>query len=924
MTGPKENNPARQLHKSIDTFFPWQKLFLAAPTGIAIVGMNAYYQEANSCFLELLGYSADEIKYVSIFDLTHPSDREELEEGLRCVQRGELVQFRYLKRIQQKSGAWLWVCDTISLMHGDEEQTSYYISVLEDRTENLKTEQALRASEERLRATITYSSIGVTLISLEGTFIDVNPAFAAMLGRSVDEVLLLNVATITHPDHLDQTMQKLGELVSGKLPFFRLIKRYMRKDGSYIWAQSTVSLTRDSAGQPVHIVAMTEDITDRRKMEEGLRQSQEQLAMAVNVAKVGFFDWNIPEDQVSLSEQLRSDLGVKGRSESFSIAECLALLHQDDRLRFQDMLTKFFRTGESLPVECRAQSTDQGTKWFELKGHLTQNDEGQPIRFFGTSIDITERKRIEQMLSDGKENLRLAEESMRLATEAAKIGIWDYNPQSDEMKLTVQASQILGLKQETCSPLRWADMEAAIHPDDRQQVKDQCVQAKVPGGQGRCELTLRIIWPDGRTFWVLALGQSYFQTTESGDLKATRIIGTLLDVTEQTKLQEELKIAKSAAEAANATKSAFLANMSHEIRTPLGAILGFSNLLAEGKGTTEDREQYLRTIKRNGRSLLYIIDDILDLSKVEAGRLDLEKVPTYFHDLLAEVIDLFNEKAKNKGIFLTSSLEKKVPEVICTDPTRLKQILINLIGNAVKFTESGGVSVDVKTELDAGGRPQIVIRVKDTGIGLSAEQQQKLFQAFTQADNTTTRKFGGTGLGLYLAQKLAAALDGLITVEDCEVDRGCTFALSFALELPEGLVRAHRSEHAEIRANPPDSLQGSKILLAEDAPDNQLLIQTILGESGAAVEVANNGLEAVEMALHRPYDVVLMDLQMPLMDGYEATRILRREGYQRPIIALTAHGMMEERQKTIDAGCDHHLTKPLDPAELLDTIKYFL
>lgn len=413
---------------------------------------------------------------------------------------------------------------------------------------------------------------------------------------------------------------------------------------------------------------------------------------------------------------------------------------------------------------------------------------------------------------------------------------------------------------------------------------------------------------------------------EQGSVKGFILLAS--DITKHKQIEAELKAAKEAADVANATKSAFLANMSHEIRTPLGAVLGFSELMLNSELTPSERFNNFEIIKRNGKLLSNIINDILDLSKVEAGKLEIESASVHFLDLLNEIGSLLNLEATGKGISLTMTSEGVLPSVIRTDPTRLRQILFNVIGNAIKFTEKGNVSVCVKLVPGAAGAMQLAFIVKDTGTGIKPEQIERLFSPFTQADPSTTRRFGGTGLGLVLSKELAIALGGDVVLKQSQPGEGSTFVVTIdpghgSEVLFESSQKQERNIVPISKIAPNPTFTRLKILIVDDSPDNQALIKKLLTLVGASVETANNGREGVRKALQGDFSMILMDLQMPEMDGYEATRELRRQGYSRPIIALTAHAMKEERRKCLENGFDDHLTKPIDRESLLHALSEY-
>jgi signal transduction histidine kinase/ActR/RegA family two-component response regulator len=409
-----------------------------------------------------------------------------------------------------------------------------------------------------------------------------------------------------------------------------------------------------------------------------------------------------------------------------------------------------------------------------------------------------------------------------------------------------------------------------------------------------------------------------------------------------TKSTQELRKQKRRAEAGARAKSQFLANMSHEIRTPLTAIVGYTDLMLEDPDLPEVCTEHLETIRRNGKHLLRILNDILDVSKIEAGRVDAERIQVSLREIIDDVVEVMRQSSANKGIGFDVHYSGLVPRTIQTDPTRLRQVLMNLVGNAIKFTEQGGVRLAIEFHDEFEGRPVLQLAVSDTGVGLSPAACEKIFDAFSQADASTTREFGGTGLGLAICKQLAALLGGDVVVESIE-GHGSTFTLTIdagsiaktCLVDPEDesdsaaeVVEQEPSTAAtldRIRA----SGRSGRILLVEDGPDNRKLISLTLRKSGFEVECAENGAIGAEVALDAwqggdPFDVILMDMQMPVLDGYGATAKLREEGYDGPIIALTAHAMRGDREKCLDAGCDDFATKPIDRRELMKTLLTYL
>lgn len=390
---------------------------------------------------------------------------------------------------------------------------------------------------------------------------------------------------------------------------------------------------------------------------------------------------------------------------------------------------------------------------------------------------------------------------------------------------------------------------------------------------------------------------------------------------------DQLLAARAEAERANRAKSAFLASMSHEIRTPLTAILGFTDVLIEDQTIRQvaaDRLNDLRTIKRNGEHLLELINDILDLSKIEAGKLEIERIPWSLPRLITDVTSSMQGRASVKGIELITEYQGPIPETIHVDPTRLRQVLVNLLGNAIKFTDDGSVRLTIRISAGNPEEALLVFQVIDTGIGMSEEEMRRLFRPFSQASKSTSRHFGGTGLGLTISRHLTELMNGQIWVAS-QPGQGSTFTFS----LPIGSLLETRlldnpdeARQADGEHGAPAVMIPARILLVEDSPDNQRLVTFHLRRAGAEVSIAENGCRAVELvresiANGRSFDLILMDLHLPELDGISATRQIRALGYSRTIIALTANAMAGDRERCLEAGCDDYASKPINRQSLL-------
>jgi PAS domain S-box-containing protein len=585
--------------------------------------------------------------------------------------------------------------------------------------------------------------------------------------------------------------------------------------------------------------------------------------------------------------------------------------HPDDLERTVATWQHSIQTGTPYEIEYRLRRSDGQFRWHLGRAVPLKDEHGKVTGWFGTNTDIHE-------LKESRERAALAEQRLNLALQASDIGFWDWDPTTGLTTLSETLMKNWGMDPSKFNYTLNECLER-IHPDDRDRIWAEILNSR--HNRRKYDVEYRVLRPDGKVIDVNAKGELLLNP----DGSPQRFTGVAMDITERKRAERELNEARIAAEQANEAKSAFLANISHEIRTPLGAIMGFSDLALQPQSSPADIASYLQVIQRNSMQVLRIVDDVLDLAKVEAGKTLIETMEVNPFSLLNDFHAIMDFRAKENGITFQLEIETEIPDRLQIDPTRVRQILNNAVGNAIKFTSKGGVVLHVCYN---GGF--LEFSINDTGRGISQEQAKNLFQAFAQADVSTTRRFGGTGLGLILTKRLCQAMGGDFTLERSAPNLGSQFlariqapsAPGAKMVRPQSLASFEHSTNRIVKDGG-QQLDGLRILVVEDSPDNQDLLRIMLEQEGAQFELAENGAEGVEKALTGEHNVVLMDIQMPGMDGHEAARSLRAKGYRRPIIALTAHAMKEEQEKTLRSGFTDYLSKPINRPVMFDMIRRY-
>ncbi len=662
-----------------------------------------------------------------------------------------------------------------------------------------------------------------------------------------------------------------------------------------------------------------------RVTEQRYRTIFENSAVAIMMADEAerLVSWNDLTEQ--LLEMDRSDLYQR---------EVRSLYPKDEWRRIRSEHIR--RKGIQHHLETRMIRKSGAVIDVDISLSILSDTHGAAVGSIAVITDITQRKQAEQALQEREEHLNLV-------VSGADLGTWDWNVVTGAVSFNARWAEMLGYTHDEVTPHMKA-WEELLHPDDAPRTWS-VINTHLEGRTPSFEIEYRSRHREGHWIWILAKGKVIERDADGNPLRAC---GTHLDITGRKEAETRLQRAKeeaeqmsrelmetskrasemaARAEAASAAKSQFLANMTHEIRTPMNAIIGFSDLLAD-QDLTAEQSQYIDVIRDSGRHLLSLINDILDLSKIEAGRLQVEMEDCSLARVLDSIEAMMRSLAEKKQLQFSVVCCSDVPAMMRTDASRLRQCLVNLISNAIKFTEAGHVRVRVYLDGDRSD-PRLRFDVEDTGIGISREKQEAIFEAFTQADGTTTRKYGGTGLGLAITRKLAGLLGASVSVTS-EPGQGSVFSLT----MPAGFCLLN---HAPVHDPPPEQPRSveqptcaseptfrGRLLVAEDVRTNQLLIRLMLERLGLDVTLVDNGNQAVQGAMRAEYDLILMDVQMPEKNGHEATEELRACGVKTPIVALTAHAMNEDRQACLDAGCDDFLTKPIERDRLLEVLAQYL
>jgi len=867
---------------------------------------SGYFTFVSPSWTRLLGYDAIEVEGHLFSEFVNTEDLSSCNVFLRKVldtgERQDGVEYR----VKHKNGEWRWHTSSANPVKDSSGLVIGFDGLARDINDRK------RAEESWIKSDLLLKKLSAQLPGVIYQY-QINPdgkacfPFASEHIKEIYEVLpdevvedASRVMDRLHPDDFNRVVQKILESKDSLTKWedeYRVIlprkgERWIRgianpeklEDGSVLWHGYIF------------------DITENKKNQFETERIKEQFELAIAGTNDGIWDWNILTNELFLSKRWKAILGYEDHEMTNEFNSFIALLYDNDVSRVNDFVQSYLKGEiEKYCLEFRMKHKNNSLVWILAKGEALRDPFGIPYRMAGSHSDISERKEIEEKLRENQIRLQLA-------MDAGEHGFWDWNLVTNNTYFSPNYFTMLGYEDKEL-PMSLDTFMKLIHPDDAEKVMPT-VQQSIESGRPY-EVEFRLQCKDGSFKWIMGKGKAYLDD-ESG--KPNRAVGVHVDINERKIAEEKLKIAKEQAESASKAKSEFLANMSHEIRTPLNGVIGFTDLL-KNTPLSSVQQKYVENANISGHTLLAIINDILDFSKIEAGMLHLEMIKTDMVELLENSLDIVKYSAGKKGLELLLNIDVKMPRLAVTDPIRLKQIFANLLSNAVKFTEKGEVELKIEYFGLGGNNGRFCFVVRDTGIGISEEQKQKLFKAFSQADSSTTRKFGGTGLGLIISDMIAQKFGSKIHIES-KHGEGTSFFFNIITETEEA---------NDIKYSSIDLIK--RCLIIDDNDKNCVILEQMLVKWNIISESCNNSLTAMKLLeTSKPFDIIICDYHMPYIDGLETIRLIREKMIIKPdkqdIILLYAPSDDEEfHTKCDELGVKFKLMKPVKVDDLYSCLK---
>ncbi|MFO7644578.1 MAG: PAS domain S-box protein [Desulfosarcina sp.] len=868
------------------------------PVALAMFDRDMRYVFASDCWRHDYDLGDRPLEGVSHYELFPEIPEEWREAHLRGL-AGEVLRAE-ADRFERLDGSVQWVRWELRPWHNETGDIGGIIIFTEDLTDIILTEKKLQKQENLYRELVENSNSAMIRWKADGTLTFFNEYAQRLFGYTAEDIIgrSVNILVPEKGSTGDDLSDLAHDIVEHPERYQHNINENITHDGRRIW-MSWTNRPLFSDGEVTEILAVGSDVTEQKLAEEALRENQQRLRMALEAAYVISFEWDIQNNEVRRLMSYESALEPTEDDKLGTFDDVLEVVHPDDRELFKkNVEAALEREDGEYKSEYRLMRSDGEVVWLYERGCVDRDAAGHPVRLVGLSQDITERKKADAAQRESDERLR---------------AIIDSTP--DPVFLKDLDYQFILVNRATC--------KAMGKPADKIIGKTAAEIFDDPAtARAIMEIDRRII-ESGESETVeeemeSSCGLRTFLCTKTpyrdGSGRIIGLLGVAHDITDRKKAEAALRELKVAAEKANQAKSEFLANMSHEIRTPMTVFMAAVEHLLQLDRNPE-RRLLLGMADQSARRLRSLIDDILDFSRIEAGEVEIEEVHFDLRDCIREAVDMFVLPAREKDLQLEMEIDAEVPRMVVGDPDRLGQILINLVGNAIKFTHEGEVRVSVRPHGDV-----LEFSVADTGIGIPEDKLDLLFQSFSQGDASFTRQYGGTGLGLAISKGLVELMGGEISVQSRKRE-GSVFTFSLPLKPVEQSHPAPAEAPPEAPAKPQ---LAARILLAEDDPTIRKMITMMLCRKGWQIDVADTGREALDQWASGNFDLILMDLQMPQMSGLEVTRNIREKEAGREkrtcIIGLTAHALRETRDEYLKAGMDRVLIKPFQIEDLYSVI----